>query len=57
MKILQFKNPAIDLGNYKELKKGEDVLVVDETINTYIKANYVTQELYNKDSVRIYAIK
>jgi len=57
VKILQFKNPAIDLGNYKELKKGEDVLVVDETINTYIKANYITQELYNKDSVRIYAIK
>jgi 4-amino-4-deoxy-L-arabinose transferase-like glycosyltransferase len=57
VKQLQLTNPAIDFGNYKELKKGDDVLVADETINTYIKANYTTQELYNKDNVYIYSIK
>lgn len=57
IKRLQLTNPAIDFGNYKELKSGDDVLVADTTINTYIKLMYATEELYHKDNVYIYAIK
>jgi len=57
VKKLQLTNPAIDFGNYKQLKKGDDVLVDDEAINTYIKENYKLKQLYNKDHVYIYAIQ
>jgi 4-amino-4-deoxy-L-arabinose transferase-like glycosyltransferase len=57
VKRLQLINPTIDFGDYKKLNKGEDVLVADETINKYIRENYVTHKLYNKDNVYIYSIK
>lgn len=54
---LQLSDVHIDYGDYMKLITGDTVIVADDMQTHYIRSNYSTNELYNKNNVWIFAIK
>ena len=57
VKRLTAINNKIDFADYMFLKKGDNVITSDESINEYILTNYKTNKIYNKDLIHIYSIQ